>query len=396
MDRRARINEQSNFSELWVDAYLLSALNTSPKDRAFILRVETQLLALFRGLAEEVAFEELNSYLRMLVHRVARYYDLERTADSAHRTVKVWAPSGDQPRPLLKLADLVEPAFTTPPERDTASPLGTRPVTAAATAAKKVTIMKRADPMQRPADLEPGKTTAAAAAGTTSSPSAATTTTRTLEERERAYEEARQRIFDSFQALELSDRSGPRSPVMEGGGGGVSPAADEGSSAVATRADPGDVIHFGGWKDIDSIKPFIPDKYPPAVAADHHHYHCRPEATLSPESRLCPPPSYLQQQPTSSPPLPLPEGAECFDFASVWIPQHIFVVRGIPTDKDSLKLFKGRCKRRHCRYHGAPGATSGILLFTYRVGDTEEQLQSRFGVPVEAWRPSFLPEPATL
>jgi hypothetical protein len=263
-----------------------------------------------------VEFVELNSYYRMLVHRVARYYDLQRIADSFGRKVVVFRPPIAHSRPLLKLSDFVEPVACVPPE-DEEQPI----------AQPKFTIMKRTVtlgeiPMER--SVLPQKT---------------------LEEREREYEAARARIFANIEELELSQTDEQLITTI--------PVVGNSEEDHAVEVENADKVYFQGWKNVDEIRPFIPARIQPIQTA----------------------------------------GMGNFDFDSVWIPQHIFVVTRLPKEETVLKSFKGKCKRRHCRIHLPPNSSSGLLVFSYKVGISPAQLSDSLGLPCHLWRPYFYCEP---
>lgn len=234
----SQVNKQSNLPNLKIDAILLHSLNTSPNDRDFVLRVEAHLFSrLFRHEEGEVTFYDLNSYYRMLVHRVTRYYDLERIADSVLRTVTVFRPLDGYERPIVKLADLVEPDAICPPETSPATRPSPSPsnMNAVVGAMPKLTIMKR-NPAAETFNKEPS-----------SAP------VKSLEEREREYEAARARIFQQ-ESVPDEDNS-TVSPTM---------TTTETEPQSSTVNDEEEVIHFRGWKDIDAIKPFIQESFPPS------------------------------------------------------------------------------------------------------------------------------------
>lgn len=338
MSKVSTFNARSNFPHLTIDAHLLTALTSSPKDRLFILQTESRILCLVRRPtnANEPAlhFQDLNSYYRMLVHRVVRFYGLERTADSVGRSVTVYRPQSAYLRPLVKLSDLVEPESAVPPDPKEGVVLSSTRT--------KFVIMKRA-----------AETGPAVSEARTETPS------KTLEEREKEYEQARARIFAAFKEAESAV---------------TSYLADEDSiqvrahppQAMESREDNGeDVVHFGGWKNIDSIQPFIP-----TVLQNH-----------SPKKDVCILPSE-EHDPYD------------IDFENIWIPQHIFVALNLPVmDPSALRSFKSRCKRQHCKVYVMDGSDVGLLLFVYRVGETEEWISNKLGVVVERWRPLYFPEP---
>lgn len=318
-------HSKSNFDDFIVDAYLLNALNNSKSDREFILRIEAQLVhGLLRNSSVEsqVEFTELNSYYRMLVHRVARYYDLQRTADSILRTVSVWRPPSSHPKPLLKLSELVEPDSSIPPEETINSTLTT----------KKFIIMKRTT-----------------SCGTHPCKVKATIPTKTFEEREKEYEAARARIFEDFKETEIKDSEPVITPLQT-----IKPKVRTLSPLVI---DQDEVVEFQGWRDVDSIKPFVP--------------------SLS-----------INILPKDSKPL------EVFDFESIWIPQHVFVVNGLPKDDLLLKSLKSKCKTRHAKLYCEKNSSSGLLVFSYKVSTTEEDhLSTNLGLVCTRWKPQYFTEP---
>lgn len=325
----------TNFPELQIDAFLLNALNYSPTDREFIIRAESHIITcLFRQGEQFAHFTNLNSYFRMLVHRITRYYRLRRLADSFYRTVTVFRPmDSNYHKPLVKLIELVEPDATCPPPLERKSPTSTTtattftantpnatntsPANATATGVK-MTIMRRETPGN---NIEAPLVTNQAG--------------KTLEEREREYEKARARIFDEI------DREG---------GSLTEPAFGNGTSSQAIMTIPSteeETIHFKGWSNVDAIRPFVPG--PQSLESD------------------------IEQ--------------DQFDFLSVWVPQHVFVALNF----DAPETFKNRCKNHSCKalFMGSVA----LLLFKYRVGESEEIISKMIGADCERWRPSFLPEP---
>lgn len=313
----------ANFPDLLVDAHLLAALNSSPRDRDFIIRVEGRLLALLiKGTEAEVSFTDLNSYYRMLVHRVTRYYDLQRTADPIQRSVTVYRPPSAHPKPLLKLADLVEPESVAPPEDDSRPPPQV-----------KFTIMKREAVLE---EQNPTMTRI--------------TSTRTLAEREAEYERVRARIFWGSEEGEEGDSVEAK----------VQAPPSTGISSLMNNemVSSDEIVQFQGWQDIEAIKPFIP-------------------SIISSEEPI--------RRTTDE--------EEPFNFASVWVPQHIWVITSLPLDEASLKSLKSKCRRKHCKMYRKEKSTSSLLLFSYRVGETSEELTSALGVPCQKWQPRYYIEP---
>lgn len=390
--------EDTNFPALAVDAFLLQAINGGTMgDRDFILRMETALLThLYKREEPTLTVDDLNSYRRMLLHRVARYYGLERMADGSQRTVTVFrAPSGHR-RALLRLADMVEPEALEPP-----LPLATEETKdcgseghnerergivkdANSSTMKKMVIMRRSTVSPPPTHPR----------APSSFPSPAQ---RSLEERERAYEEARARIFQA------SDEGGGRdgkghadngtanTSVHGGGrvgeGGGQRqraqiqlsrPCVAVKETAAFPKSQPGvGGIHFEGWKDLDAIRPFIPTSTTTTASTNPSIVVTAASVTNTPS----PPPSSLTQ--------------DAFDYGSVWVPQHIFVLEQVPMDDAvALKRLKILCRRHHCKLITlASEGSRALLLFSYQVGKSEDELEGLLGRPCIRWRPLYLPEP---
>lgn len=322
---------ESNFDSLPIDAYLLQALNSSMKDREFILQVERRILQLLRGSNDHLLFEQLNSFWRMLVHRVTRFYRLERIVSPGTNVLTIWKPPRDYKRPLLKLSDLVEPQDVSPPQAECPK-VSERPPS------QKIRILKRDEEKESPDAKEKANRKVEPPV-------------RSLRERELEYEEAKARIFSSFK--EEGDIVNSLSNTLELHGirETLPPEGDQDDNVPGNEKD---VIHFQGWKDIDKIEPFIPT-YDRAV---------RPAVT----SEI---PSFVDK---------------------ICIPDHILVVEGVSSERD-IKALKSRCKQNHCKLCIADDATCGLLVFSYRVGSSQEELACTFGFNIKRWRPYFLPEP---
>lgn len=387
--------EDTNFPSLPVDAYLLQAVNGGTLgDRDFILRVEAALLThLYRRGEPALTIDDLNSYRRMLLHRVARYYGLERLADGAQRTVTVFKALNGQKRVPLKLADMVEPEALEPPSSEgckggtaESGPEGRTKDGAVTTTVKRMTIMRRST-------REAGQLGRVHPPSGSTLPSLTNSTQRSLEERERAYEEARARIFEGHS--DSNDDTGlqgethveaeprPRSQVSPPSRptaiteGGASPGRVERPITTSN-------IHFQGWKDLDAIRPFIPAAVAPGTSA-----------TALTGTRFSPspsPPPLQLQSPSASLTL-LTQDAP--NYGSIWVPQHIFVLERVPTDDPgTLRKLKALCRRHHCKLITSTlDASRALLLFSYQVGKSEEELEGLLGRPCARWRPLYLPEP---
>ena len=326
-------NINSNFKGLPQDAYLLHALNTLPADRDFILHVESTLLnSLFKHGKYHETLNGLNSYFRMLVHRVTRYYRLERMADKAMRSVTVFRPNGNYVKPLVRLLELVEPEAIEPPTEKKIQITKTAPFPV-----QKMTIMKRLSPIQ----------------DNHMRISASSIPAKSLEERAKEYETVRARIFENLKEEEDDTlmREEIEMPTNDDNTNDLDHSMEESSQALHS-----DIVHFQGWQDIDAIKPFIPSKQAVRTVVGH------------------------------------PNGEE-FDFASIWVPQHIFVIFNLPTDEDALRGIKSRCKKNHCKLHAEAGSDIGLLIFNYVVAETSQYVSELMGLLCTRWCPFYLPEP---
>lgn len=183
--------EDSNFPDLLVDAHLLNTLydKSNGDEDAFLKGVEDRMLQKLR-LREEIPgehhlfFDNLNSYYRMLVHRVARYYSLEHEMQDG--SLLVVRPESWTGRPILKIQDFFEP---TKHEQEPSSTSLTSLTLSPFKIMKRLT--ENVDKDSKHDCCVPGS--GAGISGeenqnnSTSNPS--------LEERERKYEEVRARIF---------------------------------------------------------------------------------------------------------------------------------------------------------------------------------------------------------
>jgi hypothetical protein len=123
-------------------------------------------------------------------------------------------------------------------------------------------------------------------------------------------------------------------------------------------------VQFRGWKDvdIDSIAPFVP---------------------LEPTE---PSKSFGTAEVAAA-------QNDSFDFCTVWIPQHIYVLQGIPSDEAAVKSLKSKCKRRHAKLYISEGAHSGLLVFAYKVGRPPLEVSNLIGSCCAIWKPQYFSEP---
>jgi hypothetical protein len=234
-----------------VDPLILSALE-DPKNRTFVLRLERTILTLLRVPNEHsVELERMNSFYRLLAHKVADYYGVGHTSGT-ESSVLYYKLGMGSPLPATRLADI---AMSGDVRRENQvkdgimKPIVKLPVTGAVVdgdsdgmvAAKKVLVAKRPqlltkdsgdkirqvqpapredspqderifDESLAPAQLRAGdKSLLVAAHGTTTG---APKGRGDYDARVAAYEEARARIFNSEDSEHSDDDD-----VTEGGGG---------------------------------------------------------------------------------------------------------------------------------------------------------------------------------
>ncbi|XP_044745223.1 cAMP-regulated phosphoprotein 21 isoform X2 [Coccinella septempunctata] len=73
-----------------LDIFIPETLNRNPKDRAFMLRIEKELLSLARDDKRDyLKFPPMSSYQRMLVHRCAAYFGMDHNIEASGKCVVV-------------------------------------------------------------------------------------------------------------------------------------------------------------------------------------------------------------------------------------------------------------------------------------------------------------------
>ena len=93
-----------------LDSVLWNAL-FDPKNRMFVLRLEKALLALLRNNSlQSIQLDPMNSFYRMVCHKVAEYYDIGHTA-SADGSSVVYFKLAKQRVPPTRLADIESGGF---------------------------------------------------------------------------------------------------------------------------------------------------------------------------------------------------------------------------------------------------------------------------------------------
>ncbi|CAG8559444.1 12784_t:CDS:2, partial [Ambispora gerdemannii] len=172
-----------------LDNFLLTALK-NPKDRLFLLKLDQDMankyLLHFVSPSSRLRLEfpQMNSYQRLIVHRVAQYFKLSHVVDSSGKAVVLYK-SAETAIPILRFSDL-EQEEEKPPE-------------------KSVKIMRRQS--NHPSIRSVGD-------NSDSNSESERRTHLTIEEREAAYQKARARIFKDKEKKdsEQEETEGSRSP----------------------------------------------------------------------------------------------------------------------------------------------------------------------------------------
>jgi hypothetical protein len=186
---------------LYLDGILMQALLQNPTDRGFILSAESQLLADLLT-KEAIEFPQLNSYYRMMLHRIARYYDLSHFYNNKEKEkVVLKAKESERKTPVFTLRELVEPEVLAEEETkkgktkkpDSERPPEEEPATAATV--KKFKIMKR--PSSKDSDDARSKS------HLQDKPQ------KSVQEKEAEYERARTRLFADLPSDSEMEAQGP-------------------------------------------------------------------------------------------------------------------------------------------------------------------------------------------
>ncbi|GAB5586586.1 hypothetical protein Unana1_01486 [Umbelopsis nana] len=184
-------NEQQSVVEMAnpaLDAVILAALR-KPQDRLFLLKLDLEFESFINNPQRvRLDFPQMNSYQRLIVHRVATYFKLTHLFDPVRRSIYLCKNVSTE-IPAVRFADLIEreeePVVSTP----------------------KFQIMRRlsSDRGHRKGDVSPADSNQSS-----DSKSAMDRKQMTLEERKVAYEEARARIFQDFESnsAETSEAEG--------------------------------------------------------------------------------------------------------------------------------------------------------------------------------------------
>ncbi|KAH8550024.1 hypothetical protein BGW37DRAFT_521758 [Umbelopsis sp. PMI_123] len=203
------INEQQSVVEMVnpaLDAVILAALR-KPQDRIFLLKLDLEFESFINNPQRvRLDFPQMNSYQRLIVHRVATYFKLTHLFDPVRRSIYLCKNVSTE-IPAIRFADLIEkeeePVTNTP----------------------KFKIMRRLSSSRghRKGDVSPAESNQSS-----DSKSALDRKQMTLEERKVAYEEARARIFQDFES-----NSGEGSEVETGS----QPSSSTGSPAIKAAVE---------------------------------------------------------------------------------------------------------------------------------------------------------------
>ncbi|CAG8573128.1 1769_t:CDS:2, partial [Scutellospora calospora] len=153
-----------------LDGFLLAALK-NPKDRLFLLKLDREMERFINDKNHtRLEFPPMNSYQRLIVHRVAQYFKLSHVVDSSGKAVVLYK-SPDTQIPILRFSDLLEQEEEKPE--------------------KSVKIMRRQQ-FNSQSQLR-------SSTGDSDSNSEGERKILTIEEREAAYQKARARIFKDLE-----------------------------------------------------------------------------------------------------------------------------------------------------------------------------------------------------
>eukprot|EP01102_Stenamoeba_stenopodia_P012722 TRINITY_DN4044_c0_g2_i1.p1 TRINITY_DN4044_c0_g2~~TRINITY_DN4044_c0_g2_i1.p1 ORF type:complete len:621 (-),score=98.30 TRINITY_DN4044_c0_g2_i1:995-2857(-) len=175
-------SDESNNSEL-NDEFILTALQ-NPRDRITLLKLEHDLERFINSNETKLSFPPMSSYQRLIVHRVAQYFNLEHTALDIYpqqRTVVLLKT------PETKMPPILFREMNVNKEQEAAQP---KP------APKAFKIMQRQPAREESASSKTVSKEASTDSSVTKSPEDERARgAKTLEEREQEYAKARARIF---------------------------------------------------------------------------------------------------------------------------------------------------------------------------------------------------------
>lgn len=210
-------NEQQPVVEMVnpaLDAVILAALR-KPQDRIFLLKLDLEFESFINNPQRvRLDFPQMNSYHRLIVHRVATYFKLTHLFDPVRRSIYLCKNVSTE-IPVVRFSDLIEKEE---------EPITTAP---------KFQIMRRLSSGRghRKGDISPADSNLSG-----DSKSALDRKQMTLEERKVAYEEARARIFQDFESNsgEGSEVEAVSQPSSSTGSPAIKPALEKKGSGTST------------------------------------------------------------------------------------------------------------------------------------------------------------------
>ncbi|CAG8541257.1 10788_t:CDS:2, partial [Diversispora eburnea] len=188
-----------------LDGFLLAALK-NPKDRLFLLKLDREMERFINDNHTRLEFPPMNSYQRLIVHRVAQYFKLSHVVDNSGKAVILYK-SPETLIPTLRFSDLLEQEEEKPE--------------------KSVKIMRR-----QQTNLQLLRST-----GDSDSNSEGERRILTIEEREAAYQKARARIFKD---LEQKNEENEREEIE----GNITSSSNPSSTNVSNISNNNDQQNF--------------------------------------------------------------------------------------------------------------------------------------------------------
>ncbi|XP_025830022.1 cAMP-regulated phosphoprotein 21 isoform X2 [Agrilus planipennis] len=90
LSRESSSNQYTDTTGIDLDQFIAETLNRNAKDRAFMLRIEQELVNFAKDrLQTHFKFPQMSSYHRMLVHRCAAYFGMDHNIESSGKCVVV-------------------------------------------------------------------------------------------------------------------------------------------------------------------------------------------------------------------------------------------------------------------------------------------------------------------
>ncbi|KAK4104053.1 hypothetical protein N658DRAFT_504853 [Parathielavia hyrcaniae] len=293
------------FSSQNPDDKLLEAMQ-SPKDRIFLLRLEQQVIEFVQDSKEPyMDLPPSNSFCRMLTHRLADYYHMTHSYEAAAGAVRIFRT------PFCRIpASLSSLAASTPNSSSPAPVILPRK------------IMRRGEDGEfGPASAGPSKPTSEAGSDSKDK-SASANQKLTREEREEAYNRARQRIFGSVEKTENSNQDGEDSNDVSRASSVSAKDKPNGGKRKANKQRRDDSESFESrsqyvaWPQHPGWGPSAPQYFPvnaaPFNAQYQPPYPTPPQPMYPPGQAYTPPmmpnngfaPQYAGMPPYPAPPMP--------------------------------------------------------------------------------------------